>query len=134
MRPALVTVGAAATALATDQLTKLVVERSLDEGERASIPGVLRRSNRGPFSQASSVAASTLAVGMAAASVAFHKSPIVHIGAGITAGAMLSNIVDRSTNDHAVTDFITTGLGIINVADLLIGTGIIVGAIGLMRR
>jgi lipoprotein signal peptidase len=133
----MLTAGAATAAFAVDRASKLVVEHTLEEGERADGPlgtSIVRRSNAGPHALAGVVAGGALAAGIAAAGSSLRRPALLQLGAGMVAGAMLGNVVDRVTGDRAVTDFLPTPLGVLNAADLLLGAGIVLGGIGMAIR
>lgn len=139
----LVTGGAAAIVVAADQLSKHAVERRLHE--RESMPGpfgttVRRVTNDRPIGGHSPLAGglligagALLAAGIAGTAIALHRPLLVQVGGGLVAGAMASNLYDRSARGH-VTDFIASPLGTINVADAAIGAGIAAFALGLAVR
>jgi lipoprotein signal peptidase len=134
------TVATAAAATATvvaDRTLKSMVERRLDEGERAGDPftaHVVRRSNHTGAGPAFAIAGGALAAGIAAGGVALRQPLAVQVGAGMVAGAMATNLVDRVMGDRAVTDFLATPLGVVNAADVLLGAGLIIAGIGLVLR
>lgn len=136
-RAALITAAAATATFAVDRAAKVAIERTLDEGERARGPlgtQVVRRSNDGPFSAVGIVAGGALAGGIAVGGAALRRPILLQVGAGMVAGAMAGNLVDRVVGDRSVTDFIATPLGVLNAADLLIGAGIVLGGIGMALR
>ncbi|MCB0877756.1 MAG: signal peptidase II [Thermoleophilia bacterium] len=145
-RAALITAAAAGATIAVDRIAKVAVEHALAPGEQASGPfgtRIVRRSNGGGVagSERGSTAGRALvagggllALGIAGAGVALHRPWPLQVGAGMVAGAMAANLVDRATGDHAVTDFLATPLGVVNGADLLLGAGLVLGGIGLAIR
>lgn len=135
-RAALVTAGAATATIAVDRALKAGVERTLDERERASGPlGVtlLRTTNRSENSVGALAAGGFLAVAIAGAAMVLRQSTAVQLGAGMVAGGMAANLVDRASGD-GVTDFLPTPLGVINAADAAIAAGLVVAGIGLALR
>jgi lipoprotein signal peptidase len=136
-RAALITAAAATATFAVDRSLKVAVERGLDEGERADGPfgtRIVRRTNDRPYGMAMTAAGGALAVGVAGAGSAFRRPAMLQVGAGMVAGAMLGNLVDRVTGDRAVTDYLPTPLGVLNAADVLIGAGIVIAGLGVALR
>lgn len=144
-RAAAITVGAAAGAVVVDRALKEAVERSLDEGDRISGPlgtAIVRRTNPygvngtrpGSGTDTALIAAGgALALGIAAAGAFVHAPLAVRVGAGLVAGGMAGNLVDRARGG-GVTDFLVTPAGVVNAADLAIGTGIVLAGAGLLLR
>ncbi len=145
-RAALATAAAATATFAVDRASKLAVEHSLAPGERARGPlglPLVRRTNRqgvagsGAGSRADAlliVGGGALALGIAGAGAKLGRSLPAQLGAGMVAGAMLGNLVDRARGDGGVTDFLATPVGVVNAADVLLGAGLVVGGIGLVLR
>lgn len=144
-RAALITAGAAAATFAVDRALKVAVERGLDQGEQARGPlgiRIVRRDNEGgiagtaPGSGASIallVAGGALALGIAGAATMARRPPMLQVGAGMIAGAMAGNLVDRAVRG-SVTDYVPTPLGVLNAADIALGAGIVVGGLGMALR
>jgi lipoprotein signal peptidase len=136
-RAALITAATATATFAVDRAAKVAVEHGLDEGERARGPlgiGIVRRTNDRPVGSAMTAAGGALALGVAGSASALRRPVLLQVGAGMVAGAMLGNLVDRVTGDRAVTDYLPTPLGVLNAADVLIGAGIVMAGIGLAIR
>lgn len=144
-RAALITAGAAATTIAVDRALKVAVEHTLEQGEQVRGPlGIrIRRSvndrgvagaERGSATGVALLAAGgTLALGIAGAGALLHRPVALQVGAGMVAGGMAANLVDRAFQGH-VTDFLPTPLGVVNGADVAIGAGLAIAGIGLALR
>lgn len=137
-----------AATIAIDRALKLGVERALDEGEVARGPlgtRLVRRTNArgiagsdaGGGSNAALLAVGgALALGIAGAGAWFGRGGglagrTLQVGAGLMAGGMAANLVDRATGG-GVTDFLPTPLGVINGADAALGAGIVLGGLGIL--
>ncbi|MCW2926811.1 MAG: hypothetical protein JWM86_779 [Thermoleophilia bacterium] len=144
-RAALITAGAAAGTIVVDRALKVAAEHALDEGERARGPlgtRLVRRTNEAGIASASNSdglgramigVGGLLALGIAGAGIATRRPLAVQLGAGLVAGGMAANLVDRATRGR-VTDYLATPLGVLNAADLAIGAGLVLGGIGLALR
>lgn len=144
-RAALVTAGAAAATLAVDRAVKVAVERTLDEGEQVRGPlgiRVRRQPNlRGiagsdPGSSANMallLAGGALALGIAGAGTMLRRPTMLQVGAGMVAGAMSANLIDRA-RQGSVTDYLPSPLGVLNAADVALGAGIALGGLGMALR
>lgn len=144
-RAALITAGAAAATFAVDHGLKVAVEHALDEGEHASGPlgiQLIRRTNDrgmtgsgddGTHAGVLVAAGGALALGIAGAGVLARRPLAVQLGAGLVAGGMAANLVDRAIGP-GVTDYLPSPLGVLNAADVAIGTGIIIAGLGLAVR
>ncbi len=51
----------------------------------------------------------------------------------MVAGAMAANLLDRATKG-SVTDLLPSPLGVLNVADVALGVGIVLGGLGMALR
>lgn len=139
-RAAAITAGAALATMAVDRASKLVVERSLAEGEPARGPFGIRirritndRPLAGVGGGALLAAGAALAVGAAVTGTALRRPLLLPLGGGILAGAMGANLIDRATRG-GVTDFLVSPLGVVNAADLALGAGIVLAGMGLAVR
>lgn len=144
-RAALITAGAAAATFAVDRALKVGVEHALDEGEQLRGPlGIrIRRqpnehgivgSKPGSSTHAGLlVAGGALALGIAGAATMLQRPTLLQVGAGMVAGAMAANLVDRTVKG-SVTDFLPSPLGVLNGADIALGAGIVLGGLGMALR
>lgn len=130
--------------IAIDRASKLAVERTLDEGERASAAGIaLHRLTNGRGISGTEPGGSTnaallgagaaLALGIAGAGAYFgHGGGVAGMalaaGTGFLAGGMAGNLFDRATKGE-VTDFLPTPRGVVNLADIALGGGIVTAGI-----
>ena len=134
--------------IAIDRALKLGVEHSLDEGEQAHGPfgiTIRRRTNDrgiagseadGHTNVALLAAGGALALGIAGAGAWFGRGGglagrTLQVGAGLIAGGMAANLVDRA-GGGGVTDFLPSPLGTINGADAALGAGILLGGLGIL--
>jgi len=137
--------GAAGATFAVDRVAKVAIEHGLGEGQRARGPlGIhLRRTTNarplqggapgGGESPLLFAAAWTWALGVGAAGVAARRPAAVPIGAGIVAGAMAANLLDRAAG-RGTTASMTSPLGVLHLADLALGAGFVCAGLGLMVR
>jgi lipoprotein signal peptidase len=144
-RAALITAGAAAATFAVDRALKVAVEHVLDEGEQVRGPlGIRIRRQHNEYGIAGTeqgsgantallVAGGALALGIAGAATMLRRPTMVQVGAGMVAGAMAANLVDRAVKG-SVTDFLPSPLGVLNAADIALGAGIVVGGLGMALR
>lgn len=144
-RAALITAGAAAATLVVDRALKVAVEHALDEGEQVRGPlGIQIRRQHNEHGIAGSdqgsganmallVAGGALALGIAGAATMLRRPTMLQVGAGMVAGAMAANLVDR-TMRGSVTDFLPSPLGVLNAADVALGAGIALGGLGMALR
>lgn len=144
-RAVLVTAGAATAVLVADRVAKVAVERTLDEGQHVRGPlGIhLRRTtNARPITGGRPgdaelpvvlAAAAALAIGIAGAGVALRRPAALQIGAGMMAGGMAANLVDRARGD-GVTDFLRYPGGVLNLADLALAAGFACAGLALAVR
>lgn len=142
---ALLTAGAAAATYAVDRSLKVAVEHAFDEGEQVHGPlgiRLRRRTNRhgvaglpapGGANGALLLAGGALALGIAGAGIALRRPAALQLGAGMVAGAMAANLVDRATG-HGVTDFLPSPLGVLNAADVALAAGLVLAGIGMAAR
>lgn len=135
---------AAVAAFAADQITKLVARATIDVGERVKVfPGLqfVRGRNEGiafglfpgrPGLVAVLTVIALLAITVALGRVARHSTSAA-IGGGILIGGSVGNLVDRLVHG-GVTDFIhPEHWWTFNVADVAIGVGAALVALGLLR-
>lgn len=144
-RAALITAGAAAATIAVDRALKVAVEHALDEGEQVRGPlGIRIRRQHNEHGIAGSdqgsgtnlallVAGGALAFGIAGAATMLGRPTMLQVGAGMVAGAMAANLVDRAMQG-SVTDFLPSPLGVLNAADVALGAGIVLGGMGMALR
>lgn len=135
---------AAVIAFVLDQVTKLIARATIEVGERVDVfPGLqfVRGRNEGiafglfpgrPGLVAVLTVIALLAITAALARVARHSTPAA-IGGGILIGGSIGNLVDRLVHG-GVTDFIhPVHWWTFNVADVAIGAGAALVALGLLR-
>ncbi|MCW2920665.1 MAG: hypothetical protein JWL76_539 [Thermoleophilia bacterium] len=144
-RAALITAGAAAATIAVDRVLKVAVEHTLDEGEQVNGPlgiRIRRQPNRHGIAGADQgsganlallLAGGALAVGIAGAGTMLRRPTMLQVGAGMVAGAMAANLVDRAMHG-SVTDYLPSPLGVVNAADVALGAGIVLGGLGMALR
>jgi lipoprotein signal peptidase len=144
-RAALITAGAAAATFAVDRALKVGVEHALDEGEQVHGPlgirirrqvnehGIAGSDPAGSTNAALLVAGGALALGIAGGATMLRRPTMLQVGAGMVAGAMAANLVDRAMRG-AVTDFLPSPLGVLNGADIALGAGIVLGGLGMALR
>lgn len=144
-RAALITAGAAAATIAVDRALKVTVEHALDEGEQVRGPlGIRIRRQHNEHGIAGSdqgsganvallLAGGALAFGIAGAATMLRRPTMLQVGAGMVAGAMAANLVDRAMQG-SVTDFLPSPLGVLNAADVALGAGIVLGGLGMALR
>jgi lipoprotein signal peptidase len=145
---ALVTGGAVAATIAIDRALKVGVEHALDEGEQVSGPfgirirrqtndhGIAGREAGSQHDGALLAAGGALALAIAGAGAWFGRGGglagrTLQVGAGLVAGGMAANLVDRASGG-GVTDFLPSPLGVINGADAALGAGLLVGGAGIL--
>ncbi len=144
-RAALITAGAAAATIAVDRVLKVAVEHNLAEGEQVQGPlgiRIRRQPNRhgiagseqgGGANLALLLGGGALALGIAGAGTMLRRPTMLQVGAGMVAGAMGANLVDRAMHG-SVTDFLPSPLGVLNAADVALGAGIVLGGLGMALR
>ncbi len=144
-RAALITAGAAAATFTVDRAFKVAVEHALDEGEQVRGPlgirirrqpnehGIAGSDPNGTTHAGLLVAGGALALGIAGAATMLQRPTMLQVGAGMVAGAMAANLVDRALTG-SVTDFLPSPLGVLNAADVALGAGIVLGGLGMALR
>lgn len=144
-RAALITAGAAAATFTVDRALKVAVEHALDEGEQVQGPlgirirrqhnehGIAGSDPSGGANTALLVAGGALALGIGIGGTMLRRPTMLQVGAGMVAGAMAANLVDRATK-ASVTDFLPSPLGVLNGADIALGAGIVLGGLGMALR